>query len=112
MDSTFFVHLRANGHICLASVEGDTLELLQNLVGGYIQEAILPLSLRKEIRPNHKIALWADEEGLMKGYSKNKFIAKYAGDLVLSLVNEEGECVGFTRSEIYALPQEYRTNRT
>ena len=112
METTFLIHLKSNGHISLASVEGDTLELLQNLVGGYIQEAILPLALRKEIRPNHEIALWMDEEGLLKGYAKNKFISKYTGDLVLSLVNEDGESVGFTRSEIYSLPQEYRTNRT
>jgi len=111
METTYFVQLKANGHVALDEVKGDTLELLQNLVGGYIQDVPLPLSLRKNFRPNHEIALWVDEEGLLKGNSKNKFINKYVGDLVLSLINEEGESVGFTKDEIYALPQEYRMNR-
>lgn len=105
---TYFVQYAADGTIYYMEVKGDTLELLQNLVGGYIQEVPAPRALRKEWREGFEVALWADEEGSFKYAKRNAFFKDIFGDTVLSLVNEDGESCGFTLAEISKFPVPYK----
>ncbi|UTV34846.1 DUF3846 domain-containing protein [Bacillus altitudinis] len=87
----------------------NTLEALQEAVGGYIEA----------VRVTSSIIIWTNEEGKPKGLnhnfhlSLNGFIEDWVvGDVVITGSNEEGENVSLTDEEIEEIQKRFLNRGT
>lgn len=74
--------------------ENNILDILQKMVGGNIEG----YPLRSPEYETGELCLYVNENGLNLGLPRNINIPSAVGDMVLCLLNEDGEEIGFSSS--------------
>lgn len=87
----------------------DTLQQLQDLVGGYIETSPHSRVFGITSRPSRKGYKWVvvvNEEGMMNGSAYNPFPVDHLfGDIVIGQLSRKGDIVGFPKDDLKLLPE-------
>lgn len=93
----------------ITSSQKDTLQQLQDLVGGYIDTSPHSRVFGITSRPSRKGYKWVvvvNEEGMMNGSAYNPFpVDDLFGDIVIGQLSRKGDIVGFPKDDLKLLPE-------